>query len=37
MAGDCEEWCVLRHPHDGEECQDMSDIWHYNDGRHHEH
>jgi len=29
-----EEWCVLHHPHDDLECQDMADIWYWNDGKH---
>lgn len=33
--GKIEDWCVLHHPHEGEQCQDMSDIWSYNDGQHH--
>jgi hypothetical protein len=28
--------CVLYHPHDGEECQDLADIHWHNDGRHHD-
>lgn len=33
----CEDWCVLTPDHDGQDCQDMADIWFYNDGRHHDH
>jgi hypothetical protein len=28
--------CVLYHPHDGEECQDLADIHWHNDGKHHD-
>lgn len=30
----CETWCVLFAGHD-QECQDMADIWWFNDGKHH--
>lgn len=35
MKLNCEAWCILTENHE-DECQDMADVFWWNDGKHHE-